>query len=55
MLFRSAGPVHLEAAPIDEPPFSLATSARIGIAYAGPPWTDQPWRFAIAGHPSVSR
>lgn len=54
-LLDPAGPVHLEPAPLDERPFAIATSARIGIAYAGLPWTDEPWRFAIAGHPSVSR
>lgn len=54
-LLDPAGPVHLEPAPPDEPPFRIATSPRIGIAYAGLPWTDLPWRFAIAGHPSVSR
>jgi DNA-3-methyladenine glycosylase len=31
----------------------LATS-RIGIGYAGEPWTSQPWRLIVAGHPSVS-
>jgi DNA-3-methyladenine glycosylase len=47
--------VHLEPAPADEPAFDIASSARVGIAYAGMPWTNEPWRFAIAGHPSVSR
>ncbi len=54
-LLDPANPVHLEAAPPDEPAFRIATSARIGIAYAGSPWNAEPWRFAIAGHPSVSR
>jgi len=54
-LLDPAGPVHLEPAPTDEPAFVIAASARIGIAFAGPPWTDEPWRLAIAGHPSVSR
>ena len=27
----------------------------LGIAYAGPPWTEEPWRFAIAGNPAVSK
>lgn len=47
--------VHFEPAPADEPAFEITSSARVGIAYSGTPWTDQPWRFAIAGHPSVSR
>ena len=54
-LLDPANPVHLEAARADEPAFSIATSARVGIAYAGPPWSSEPWRFTIAGHPSVSR
>ena len=32
----------------------VQATARIGIAYAGEPWVSRPWRFAIAGHPSVS-
>jgi DNA-3-methyladenine glycosylase len=47
--------VHLEPAPAGDPPFDVATSARIGIDYAGLPWIDQPWRFTIAGSPSLSR
>ena len=35
-------------------PTSCATP-RVGIAYAGPEWAGRPWRFAIRGHPSVSR
>lgn len=31
----------------------LATS-RVGVAYAGPDWANRPWRFTVAGHPSVS-
>ena len=33
---------------------SVEVTPRIGIAYAGPDWASRPWRFAIAGHPSVS-
>ena len=32
----------------------VQATARIGIGYAGEPWVSRPWRFAIAGHPSVS-
>lgn len=35
--------------------FQVATGPRVGVAYAGPGWAERPWRFAIAGHPSVSR
>jgi DNA-3-methyladenine glycosylase len=54
-LLDPGNPVHLEPAPPDEPAFAIVTSARVGIAYAGAPWTTRPWRFAIAGNPSVSR
>ena len=54
-LLDPANPVHLEAGPADAPSFAVTISARVGIAYSGAPWTDEPWRFAIAGHPSVSR
>lgn len=32
----------------------IEMGARVGIDYAGQPWTSMPWRFSIAGHPSVS-
>lgn len=48
-------PVHLEAARGDEPAFEVQASPRIGIAFGGPPWVDEPWRFTVAGNPSVSR
>jgi DNA-3-methyladenine glycosylase len=35
-------------------PESVLTTGRIGVDYAGPDWAARPWRFAIAGHPSVS-
>lgn len=33
----------------------VVATPRIGIAYAGPAWAGRPWRFAVRGHPSVSR
>lgn len=54
-LLDLAQPVHLEPAPTGDPRFEIEASARIGIAFAGQDWVDRPWRFAIAGHPSVSR
>ena len=33
----------------------IVATPRIGVAYAGPEWAGRPWRFALAGHPSVSR
>jgi DNA-3-methyladenine glycosylase len=32
----------------------VRTTTRIGVAYAGADWAGRPWRFTIAGHPSVS-
>ena len=46
--------VRLEPAGADEPVPTIMATPRVGIAYAGEPWLSQPWRFAIAGHPSVS-
>jgi DNA-3-methyladenine glycosylase len=43
----------LRAAPLAEA--TIAVGARIGVDYAGPDWATRPWRFWIAGHPSVSR
>jgi DNA-3-methyladenine glycosylase len=38
-----------------DPAVAIASGPRIGIGYAGEPWTSRPWRFWIEGHPSVSR
>ena len=35
-------------------PGDIATGPRIGVEYAGE-WASRPWRFWLAGHPSVSR
>jgi DNA-3-methyladenine glycosylase len=52
-LCDASSPVHLEVPPLGDAPDVIAT-ARIGVAYAAPPWRDAPWRFAVRGHPSVS-
>jgi DNA-3-methyladenine glycosylase len=53
-----ASPLRLEREPAvpDDivAPDQVAAGARIGIAYAGEDWAARPWRFAIAGHRSVS-
>ena len=36
-------------------PAGIASGPRIGVAYAGDDWGARPWRFWVAGHPSVSR
>jgi DNA-3-methyladenine glycosylase len=47
-------PIRLEPAMADEARPDIVATPRLGIDFAGLPWTDVPWRFAIAGHPSVS-
>jgi DNA-3-methyladenine glycosylase len=33
----------------------IVAGPRVGVAYAGEAWASVPWRFQLAGHPSVSR
>ena len=47
--------VRLEPRPAAEPAPAVIASPRVGIAYAGVPWTTLPWRLTIRDHPSVSR
>jgi len=51
-------PLRLERDPSDPldtvPTDAVAVTPRVGVAYAGEDWAAQPWRFAIAGHRSVS-
>jgi DNA-3-methyladenine glycosylase len=42
------------ATPTDDAPVAIVAGPRIGVAYAGE-WAARPWRFGIAGHPSLSR
>jgi len=51
-LCDTASALRLE--PGDVPPAEIEVSPRIGVAYAGEEWASRPWRFTIAGHPSVS-
>jgi DNA-3-methyladenine glycosylase len=53
-LLDPKSPLRLESPPPDEVRPRLATTARLGIDFAGAPWTGMPWRFVIEGHPSVS-
>jgi DNA-3-methyladenine glycosylase len=39
----------------DREPLRIVSGPRIGVAYAGAGWADRPWRFGLAGHPSLSR
>lgn len=54
-LCDEASPLHLASAPEHEPAPAVVAGPRIGIAYAGEPWTSRPWRLAIADSPSLSR
>jgi DNA-3-methyladenine glycosylase len=56
-----SSPLRLESASgaSDDPaaivtPELVAVGTRVGVAYAGEAWAARPWRFAIAGHRSVS-
>jgi DNA-3-methyladenine glycosylase len=48
-------PLHLAARPEGEPEPEVAAGPRVGIAYAGEPWTSVPWRLAVVGSPALSR
>jgi DNA-3-methyladenine glycosylase len=50
-----AAPLHLEARPDGVPAPRVVAGPRIGIAYAGEPWTAVAWRFAVVGSPALSR
>jgi DNA-3-methyladenine glycosylase len=54
-LLDPAGSARLEPRPAHEPAPSVIAGPRVGIAYAGEPWTSLPWRLSIRDHPSVSR
>jgi DNA-3-methyladenine glycosylase len=49
-----ASPLRLETAPADEARPEVIATPRIGIDFAGEPWTARPWRFVWRGHPSLS-
>ena len=50
-----ASPLHLELRPADARPVRLERSPRIGVAYAGEPWTTLPYRLVDASSPAVRR
>jgi DNA-3-methyladenine glycosylase len=53
-LCDEGSPLRLEPAPAGETRPVVAATPRIGIAYAGEPWTNRPWRLIEHGHPSIS-
>jgi len=50
-----ASSLRLEPAPSDEPPPPFAAGPRVGIAYAGEPWTSRPWRLTVTDEPFAPR
>lgn len=48
-------PLRIEPAEARLVPGELVSSTRVGIGYAGEPWTGVPWRLSVRGHRSVSR
>jgi len=54
-LCDAAAPLHLAVRPADARPVRLERSPRIGVAYAGEPWTALPYRLIDASSPSVRR
>ena len=49
-----ASPLRLEAAPVGAARPDVVATRRIGIDYAGDPWTARRWRFIERGNPSIS-
>lgn len=53
-LLDPTGTVRIEPPPPGEPTPIVAAGPRIGVEYAGAPWTEVPWRRWIEGNPAVS-
>ena len=49
-----ASPLRLERRPTDEAVPVILQTPRVGVSYAAEPWASIPWRFVVAGSPSVS-
>jgi len=54
-LCDATSPLHLEPRPEHAPEPVICATPRIGIAFAGEPWTSMPWRLVIADSASLSR
>jgi DNA-3-methyladenine glycosylase len=53
-LLDPASSLHLEAAQAGDRAPDVVASPRVGIRYAGAPWTEVPWRFVDSTSPSLS-
>jgi DNA-3-methyladenine glycosylase len=49
-----SSPLRLEAGPADEVPGEVTVGPRVGIDYAGEPWSGRPWRLWLSGNRAVS-
>jgi DNA-3-methyladenine glycosylase len=49
-----ASALRLEAQPAAAPEPEMVAGPRVGIGYAAEPWMSVPWRFTVAGSPSIS-
>jgi DNA-3-methyladenine glycosylase len=54
-LLDPSAPIHLDPARPDDRGVVLVSAPRIGVAYAGRPWSALPWRLVDGSSPSVSR
>lgn len=55
-LCAPGSPLRLESRSADDAQVGdVVATPRIGVDYAGGGWAAQPWRFAVADHPSLSR
>jgi len=53
-LCDGASALRLESAPDGAAVPDIVTTPRVGIGFAGEPWVSVPWRFLVAGSPSLS-
>jgi DNA-3-methyladenine glycosylase len=53
-LCDGASALHLESTPVGAAVPDIVATPRVGVGFAGEPWVSVPWRFLVAGSPSVS-
>ena len=49
-----ASTIGLETRPTGEPAPMVEATPRVGVGYAGEPWTSAPWRFVVPGSRALS-